>query len=1113
MRSHESGAVRSPRSPPAAPRASSMLCSLLLATLSVARPMCAAGTTVKIGALFRERFWAADHLAAAAAAVHRINQDPAILPEVTLELERVNIDALANARGADDPLAQCYVNNIFADEGFANVSMLVGVGYSTDVSLVAPLLDAQEIVLITHSAAAAALSNKTAYPHVARMCRSAQEESRGLMEMVSLVIKHTAIKILSCKDSYCQSCKEQVVANAEPLNITVAKQYDYGEELDVQGSDGQDATRLPFEVAEVITDCREATVVILCTHKNEAVSLPPLPLLDVACVRAFIRRPVACFYAQTHSSCLPLFSLPPSISQGHIMRSATFDPAYSAEHTIFVMGPWQGKSLTEPWSGGRKPRIALSIGVKVPEDDVVAAFRQHVRSSWSDLDRSLTGNDLLSVVNGDEYVRWAYDAVFAFAHALHSMDRSEMQLINSSSLRAALKRVRFRGVGGVVDFNDDLDNLADDWFVEAWDNNSGAWNRLAHILDGELQPIPGWSIRDNITWPNVPQGSPPAQICPLDSGCPEYQVEIDDHCWSSFCRRSDLPFCARILVFSFIISLGISFSFLAESTSTLIYVYEVYVRRRLVPRSSVLTYLTRIFVAIVYGLYGLILARLLLFGMTTIAPSIDFSSIPWTHYLQFCNFAVFFFLQIFVIILVRSLGPAQGLPLVTWIQRLGGVAEDQLRNKNFGGDAHSLGWRFLKSGLLADSSLIKAVPTQVTKRYKFSNVLYYRRIENLTFVGIEIAFEGGLRAGAAKHEEEDTDQPEDTDAGGAYAFCREYCAKILSLIGRTSGRSSATTRAEPRSGIQEGSRWQSVKVLQAVADVQSAQSRAQRKEKKEEQHRKIDPADKRLVKIFVGNTRDGFRSKGAEGTWCSSASFDDMSAFINDHFDLNPDSDFTDRAKLLMPIKMHYVPGRRKASMWRMPDRSVFVTESLMPLQQPPGAFLTMEEEISGNTMTFQTACQISLSLANMLRENQSISLYSPLSTDTIIKDSNGVLWVTDWVAQDVAEKSGPVTGRSRAPSVAHIIPKTNKIAPAAMTEPVALHVYGRPVTVAPELLSRHADTRSNPSAAHIKPTAAWHASIYSLGVVMYTLFTAIGGKKTYPQFVGRPDGERGAYL
>jgi len=290
MQSHEPGAVRSPRALPAAPRASSVSCSLLLATLLVAR-CAAAGTTVKIGALFRERYWAADHLAAAAAAVHRINQDPAILPDVKLELERINIDALANAKSFDDPLKQCYVNNIFADQGFANVSMLVGVGYSTDVHTIAPLLDAHEIVLITHSAAAADFSNKTTYPHVARVCRSAQLEARALIEMVAHVVKHTAVKVLSCRDSYCQSCKESVVANAERLNITVAKHYDYGEELDAQGPEVLGTTRLPFEMAEVITDCREASVVILCTHKNEAVSLPPPPLFDVACMlSAFIRR-------------------------------------------------------------------------------------------------------------------------------------------------------------------------------------------------------------------------------------------------------------------------------------------------------------------------------------------------------------------------------------------------------------------------------------------------------------------------------------------------------------------------------------------------------------------------------------------------------------------------------------------------------------------------------------------------------------------------------------------------------------------------------------------------------------------------------------------------------
>jgi len=158
--------------------------------------------------------------------------------------------------------------------------------------------------------------------------------------------------------------------------------------------------------------------------------------------------------------------------------------------------------------------------------------------------------------------------------------------------------------------------------------------------------------------------------------------------------------------------------------------------------------------------------------------------------------------------------------------------------------------------------------------------------------------------------------------------------------------------------------------------------------------------------------------------------------------------------------------------------------------------------------MTLQTACQISLSLANMLQGTQNISLRSPLSTDTIIQDANGVIWVTDWFAQDIAGKSA-MTRRSTLPSLAQKIPRTTKIAPDAMKEPIALHVYGRPVSVAPELLCFHTDS------AGLEPeqTVAWKASIYSLGVLMYTLFTAVGGKPTYPQFVGTPDEREGTYL
>ncbi len=80
----------------------------------------------------------------------------------------------------------------------------------------------------------------------------------------------------------------------------------------------------------------------------------------------------------------------------------------------------------------------------------------------------------------------------------------------------------------------------------------------------------------------------------------------------------------------------------------------------------------------------------------------------------------------------------------------------------------------------------------------------------------------GLRTDVAND-----DQLEGTDEGSAYSFFQEYCATILSMIWRTRERSSAA-RAKLPAGIQQGSRWQSMK-SRAIVDAQSAQTRGAHK--------------------------------------------------------------------------------------------------------------------------------------------------------------------------------------------------------------------------------------------------------------------------------------------
>jgi hypothetical protein len=380
--------------------------ALLIAFLLASLPHPGATRTVSIGALFRETGWSPRHLAAAATAVHRINGDPSILPGTELQLERVNIDALgalldqgsASLLGGGHPLKQCYVGNIFERKQLENVSVIVGVGYSEDVTAIAPFLDEHQKLLLTFAAQASIFSDKKAYPNVARMCRSMRLESAALINIVKAYLNHTAIKVLSCQDAFCQSCLKEVEVQAQKLDIKIASSHSYSENLDVPVIE---YSRLPNEIAAVVTSCEEASVVVLCSHKNEAM---------------------------------------------HLMRLAAVEPNYQPDSTIWVLGPWSGTSLQQKWtdfypesthdqsnkSSAIKPSTVLSLGIKVPrreDSDEVAAYMNHVEKNWSEFDASLVGSDVKEVTKRkeaggeDEWVRWTIDCVYAVAHALDVTDR------------------------------------------------------------------------------------------------------------------------------------------------------------------------------------------------------------------------------------------------------------------------------------------------------------------------------------------------------------------------------------------------------------------------------------------------------------------------------------------------------------------------------------------------------------------------------------------------------------------------------------------------------------------------------------------------------------------
>ena len=105
-------------------------------------------------------------LAAAAVAVHRINEDRTILPRDRLEVETVDLlDGggmmgwgvlnLLNERAAD-PMKTCWEGDLLGLDRMANITAILGPGYSADVlsvsEYVMPKMPTKDILMMTQGA-------------------------------------------------------------------------------------------------------------------------------------------------------------------------------------------------------------------------------------------------------------------------------------------------------------------------------------------------------------------------------------------------------------------------------------------------------------------------------------------------------------------------------------------------------------------------------------------------------------------------------------------------------------------------------------------------------------------------------------------------------------------------------------------------------------------------------------------------------------------------------------------------------------------------------------------------------------------------------------------------
>ena len=78
---------------------------------------------------------------------------------------------------------------------------------------------------ITHGAESSAISDKTRFPFVARMSRAnVKIQAHALVDVVQQLVKHTAAKLLSCNDDYCNDCALHVQQRAQELDLKLVQQ-------------------------------------------------------------------------------------------------------------------------------------------------------------------------------------------------------------------------------------------------------------------------------------------------------------------------------------------------------------------------------------------------------------------------------------------------------------------------------------------------------------------------------------------------------------------------------------------------------------------------------------------------------------------------------------------------------------------------------------------------------------------------------------------------------------------------------------------------------------------------------------------------------------------------
>ena len=896
---------------------------------------------------------------------------------------------LARERAAD-PMKSAWVTSLLKSESLSNTTVVLGLGYSADLDtmsrFVLPSMS-RDYLLITPAASSSAFSDKALHPNVFRVAMSLGVEAHSMVDIVHDIAGQTSLKLLHCEDEFCTDCAKQVRSRARDLNMTISQAKSYpstavAKATNVLNQGGDIENSFIDGEAQEFFGCNNTLsrvdVVVLCSHKYQ---------VDRWLLAALRNRGPDLF-----------------------------------ERTIWVTHEWGSLNINEGLRGkdeaATQPATILSVRANramvnastdeeechVREDEEKESCLRAVefKNFWKDLVKTNKSPafalGLTKLYNDDPYVKQTRDAVYALAYGLDSMRRNGISFNNVSALKLALKSTSFFGVSikqQKIAFDDNFElsskkltiRLKTDLYNSTWEPIAeydwGGVKRINFKKEGKESDFIKPPSREDCLCSS--KGNLSCAPCALAGISPS----PSDSFWRNMAHHGKL--------FS-----DPSFREICSSQKNLawVYVWGMYAgtimmlcwaakfalkMHRAMEREYGKGSGSWRFVALNFIVFCALSCSFVFFywsvesiGLPVLNhwEAAGHSSFGWGGFvtLVLCCMWSLIFASIGIIEAIMDwhvvpvpLIDGRGKVLCTWIKR----NEQSWRDEGAFEDSprHSLGWRVLKTDVLKKSDKVKkqldaALPDAMMERYNFEKLLY--------FTPLSQAFESD-----------------------AHGNCRK-CGKSEARHSRNAGKRYC---------------WQGVELAFAVTKQHSTENTTF------------------LLKLICTNKWHGFKDDRAPETWQYAAirRRECLAMRFQHEFREPPKGS----VNLLLPSpghgrgherygflfetcnysKFQKLPSHLQDSkiIHALTDLSIYFMESVLELPPTQDGMNsgTLFQSLEGDRIKLLSQKQqhspsevidISLSIARLLEYLKRKNLVLPtIDADVIIKDLNGVYWLTDW--------------------------------------------------------------------------------------------------------------------